>query len=945
MSKIISIISFIFSFFTSATTQANNTESNMNTDNYNPSKDSSMNSSSFFIPFMIIISIFTGSAAFAYKHALTVCPTSDPFFGINFVSALTVNVTLAAIVAGVCTYAYITIKSHIRIIKVKELIMSMRTLAAVIITIAIFIPMILQVGMQQSVKAILGLAPLAFTLIDLLLNVEYHADVRELVVAKEKVADLAAHNARVRANYEAAMSKFLVILFFVLPTQAFAASTQEHSMQSNFPFIVLGIFALIAIISMGITYALEARKQRIAAAAYLAAAPEREAEELAYQQRIDAWRLEAWWKNADAASVALDNNKIMANHYASESTINGIATVNYMHTQDAVANGTGLKRASIMKIKLLLVLFFLLPSQAFAATQENIMNIELDLFPHLTADKEMGIAFLSLMIFMSFVAFFVTNNYFNNKRAQKLAAIQRILDSEREQTRRFYAAAEWERRERNADYYRQQAAEAAERVEQTRLRLIEIAAERVAKIDEERRRHLENMMKEHMHRINMLHGNINWGSNDDIIFAQKNEQDKVDALVKSILEMTNEEIWKTYDKVDQEEMTAAALAEAHQAWAESGDNTFFYNHLSIQSLRKFWLLQYEIGIWQKQLSINNWFYMVMSAMSLRMMQNDKSIHAFYRASFYNVGALANGSMQIMTKLEADAMILIAKRNQDVVSENEMQFFVNWQMPTNDAAVGGLLLAMSKDEKFAHEMHEERHNFDFWRNNAMNAEKSLWKAAQWKVYLARYKKVKALKDNMWPMFAKEEVATGKLTHDIVVGFNFVGDKHEICDVADTCSIAKILAAGYDQVLRIRRTDAKGIWNESKQINSKYTGNFCTGAGQVQEQGYYQSKFLQGHYIPWVADIMINGEWDNFGVILTNNSGVVDYGMGNNNRSKKHEQILYRMFGKGDQNEIPTNGQNMVNEMMSNWFTHRQFNINHAVAEIKQKLAAAVDNQIW
>jgi hypothetical protein len=69
------------------------------------------------------------------------------------------------------------------------------------------------------------------------------------------------------------------------------------------------------------------------------------------------------------------------------------------------------------------------------------------------------------------------------------------------------------------------------------------------------------------------------------------------------------------------------------------------------------------------------------------------------------------------------------------------------------------------------------------------------------------------------------------------------------------------------------------------------------------------------------------------------------MGNNNRSKKHEQILYRMFGKGNQNEIPTAGQNMLNEMMTSWFNHREFNINHAVAEIKQKLAAAVDNDVW
>lgn len=531
------------------------------------------------------------------------------------------------------------------------------------------------------------------------------------------------------------------------------------------------------------------------------------------------------------------------------------------------------------------------------------------------------------------------------QKADKLSKQVRTMAAEQEQQRMHDAFYMMERRERNASYYRQQAAEAAERAEQNRLRLIEIAAEKAAKDEADRQRYLDTQMKDHMHMVNILNGNINWGANDEVIFAQKAEQDKVDELIKAILEMTNEEIWKTYDKANEEKMTAKDLAEAHEKWIESGDNSFFYKHLSIQGLRKFWILQYDNNTWTKQLSINNYFYMVMGAISMRLMMNEKNIYAFYRAASFDVGALANGAMRILTRMEYEAMLLVSKRNYDIVIGKDMQFFMNWQMPTNDAATGGLLLAMSKDQKFAEEMKEDSYVPTFWKSQAMNKEKSLWKAAQWKVYLARYKSVAALKDSMWPMFAKEEVATGKLTNDIVVGFNFEGEKHEICDVADTCSIAKILAAGYDQVLRIRRTDAKGIWTESQQINKKYTGNFCTGAGQVQEHGYYQSKFLQGHYIPWVADIQVNGEWDNFGVILINNSGVVDYGMGNNNRSKKHEQILYRMFGKGNQNEIPTAGQNMLNEMMNNWFNHREFNINHAAAEIKAKLAAAVNNNVW
>ena len=359
MSKIISIISFIFSLFFSlftVTTQANNTESNMNTDtDINMKMDYTPNTKrdAMEITWMIlgIIGICFTSAMVAYKHALTVCPTSDPFFGINFISAFTVGFVVLFATVSVCLLAYVTIKKRFTMHQI-------RTSLAVVITVAMFIPMCLVGTFFECLKLGLALGPVAWMIVDMLSHVEYHAKVRELVVAKQEVADLAAHNARVRAKYEAAMSKLLVILFLVLPTQAFAASTQEHSMQSDFPFIFLGVVVLIAIVSMGIINALQARKERIATAAYLAAAPEREAEELAYQQRIDAWRLEAWWKNADAASVALDNKKTMANHYASESTFNGIATVNYMRTQDAVSNGTGLTRASIMKMKMLLVLFF-----------------------------------------------------------------------------------------------------------------------------------------------------------------------------------------------------------------------------------------------------------------------------------------------------------------------------------------------------------------------------------------------------------------------------------------------------------------------------------------------------------------------------------------------------------------------------------------------------------
>jgi len=665
-----------------------------------------------------------------------------------------------------------------------------RTSLAAVITVAMFIPMCFVGTFFECLKLGLALGPVAWMIVDMLSHVEYHANVRELVVTKQEVADLAAHNARVRASYEAAMSKFLVILFFVLPTQA------------------------------------------------------------------------------------------------------------------------------------------------FAATQQNTMNIELDLFPHLTADKEMGIALLSLMILMSFVAFFVTNNYLNKKQAEKLAAMQRLVESEREQTRRFYAVQEWK--------YRQQRIEG--RKEEARQALIQAEQEKQAAISRELAKALEiqyaaeaaKAEEEYKALVAKIEAEQKLKEIQIASFSSAHQ------LNVKMMKMDFKEFWITFDKKEhQPKFTWDDLVNSCEHFAKTGDASLFFENATIQGIRQFWWVLAQKSLDQITAVQNDsifWFFSEFISFLERFQSNNSNNkHSLGWKCSWRYSP-KHGSSRILTQKEMEALDLI-------VAKKGWSFLEEWALPINDAATGGLLVAMAKDDTFADEVATIKTEAEFWHSMQMNTEKSLWKAAQWRIYVTRYNKVKALKEGLWAMFATEGVATTKLTADVVVGFNFEGTQHEICDVADTCSIAKILAAGYDQVLRIRRTDAAGIWQESQQINAKYSGNFCTGRGPAQENGYYQGDFKSGKLIPWIADIQINGEWDNFGVILTNSAGVVDYGMGNDNRSAKHQQILYKMFGKGSLQYAPSAGQLMLNKMVNDWFTHRQFNVNHVAAEVKQKLAAAVDNQIW
>lgn len=420
----------------------------------------------------------------------------------------------------------------------------------------------------------------------------------------------------------------------------------------------------------------------------------------------------------------------------------------------------------------------------------------------------------------------------------------------------------------------------------------------------------------------------------------KNFQD----MIFSIASMSNSEIWEKFDKKDAntKAITAEAIRNACEAWNATGDASFFWDNATIQGIRAFWLAINDMSEYAR--SNNNFhclykfFLDFIDRLEKILRRNDSNYCTLVSRATWSYGPNSLYGCRILTKAECEALDCI-------VQKKGWNFFRDWYLPDNDAATGGLLLAMSKDFKFMEEMAEIKSEGDFWNNPQMKVEKSLWKANQWKTYLARYNKVKQLKEDMWPIFAREEIATCKLTTDVVVGFKFGNKEFEICDVADTKQIEKILAAGYDQVLRIRRTTAKGIWEESQQINRKYSGTFCTGRGTEQSHGYYQSDFLTGTTLPWVADIQINGEWDNFGVILTNSAGVVDYGMGNDNRSDRHRKILYTIFGDGTTMGEITAGQREVRNMAENWFTHREFNINHAVAEIKAKLEPVVNNDVW
>ena len=561
----------------------------------------------------------------------------------------------------------------------------------------------------------------------------------------------------------------------------------------------------------------------------------------------------------------------------------------------------------------------------------------------MTGNEKIMLIFALVFITVAVVGAIVGSIWYENKqKADELAKQVRKEAAEYEQACRHDAFYMMERRERNIAWARQQALENAERIAQLERDAVlreeyRLAAEREQEREAQRLARNAQVLREmEERRLATLKVQAELGC------KQSAEAWKYEEFIRSIVNATDiNALWAMFDTKLKEEITFEAFNEAEKNLDESADCSFFYKNASIQGLRSYWLMYANLDSKHQHAA-------AYSSMARKFSEFGRQLEKAMRNSeneYYHFVCQANWetgynwqALRILTKTEWEAAkLLISKKN--------MQFFSRWQLPLNDAATGGLLLAMSKDAAFADEMHAMKDDREFWHNRQMNAEKSLWKAAQWKTYLARYNKVKELKEDLMPIFASEEIATCKLTTDIVVGFNFDKKEFESCDVANTEQIEKILAAGYDQVLRIRRTDAKGIWEESQQINSKYTGRFCTGNGNVQSDGYYQGTFLNGTNIPWVADIQINGEWDNFGVILTNSVGVVDFGMGNDNRSKKHRPILVRMFGDADQATSKTPGQLEAIKMYNTWFIQREFNINHVVAQIKANLAAAVNSDVW
>lgn len=574
-------------------------------------------------------------------------------------------------------------------------------------------------------------------------------------------------------------------------------------------------------------------------------------------------------------------------------------------------------------------MFSIMPVLALASanmTQERIMVL-------------VALVAMIVAIIATFVAIFW---YEKKQKANKLAILNRKQRAEEEQDRCFYAMVEMERRERNIAFYRQQALDEAERIAQLERDAVlreeyRLAAEREQEREAQRlARNAEILREMEERRLATLKVQAELGCKHSA------EKWKYEHFIRSIVNTTDiNALWAMFDTELEEEITFEAFNEAEKNLNESADCSFFYKNASIQGLRSYWLMYANLDSNSHHAACYNAMACKFSEFGRQlekaMRNSDNEYYEFIRQASWETG-YSWQALRILTKTEWEAAKLI-------ISKKNMQFFSRWQLPLNDAATGGLLLAMSKDSAFADEMHAMKDDREFWQNRQMNAEKSLWKAAQWKTYLARYNKVKELKEDLMPIFASEEVATCKLTTDIVVGFNFNKKEFESCDVANTEQIEKILAAGYDQVLRIRRTDAKGIWEESQQINGKYTGRFCTGNGSVQSEGYYQGSFLNGTNIPWVADIQISGEWDNFGVILTNSIGVVDFGMGNDNRSKKHRPILVRMFGDADQATSKTPGQLEAIKMYNTWFIQREFNINHVVAQIKANLAAAINSDVW
>lgn len=561
---------------------------------------------------------------------------------------------------------------------------------------------------------------------------------------------------------------------------------------------------------------------------------------------------------------------------------------------------------------------------------------------NMTQERIMVLVALVAMIVAIIAAFVAMFWYEKKQKANKLAILNRKQRAEEEQTRCFYAMVEMERREHNIAFCRQQAWDEAERIAQLERDAVlreeyRLDALRQQELEDQRIARNAAVLREmEERRIATLKVQADLGCKHSA------EKLQYEDFIRSIVNTTDiNALWAMFDTQLEEEITFEAFNEAEKNLNESADCSFFYKNASIQGLRSFWLMYANLDSNSQHAACYNAMARNFSefgrTLEKAMRNSDNEYYEFICKASWETGYIWQ-ALRILTKIEWEAAKLL-------ISKKSIQFFSRWQLPLNDAATGGLLLAMSKDAAFADEMHAMKSDREFWHNRQMNAEKSLWKAAQWKTYLARYNKVKELKEDLMPIFASEEIATCKLTTDVVVGFKFGNKEFEICDVANTKQIEKILAAGYDQVLRIRRTDAKGIWEESQQINSKYTGKFCTGAGNVQKEGYYQGTFLNGTNIPWVADIQINGEWDNFGVILTNSVGVVDFGMGDDNRSKKHRPILVSMFGDADQATSKTPGQLEAIKMYNTWFIQREFNINHVVAQIKANLAAAINSDVW
>ena len=169
--------------------------------------------------------------ALAWQHALTVCPVTDAWFGVNLMNGALVYlvVEVAALTAGFLGYTalrdmecpkwmvapILAITPNLATItanKAKESVMTMRLFFAIILTIGIFVPMALIATFQEAFVCILGLGPLAFTAIDLILHVEYHYAVRELTIVNKELNKVVALRASLRAEIESWAKALLLMV-------------------------------------------------------------------------------------------------------------------------------------------------------------------------------------------------------------------------------------------------------------------------------------------------------------------------------------------------------------------------------------------------------------------------------------------------------------------------------------------------------------------------------------------------------------------------------------------------------------------------------------------------------------------------------------------------------------------------------------------------------------